>query len=101
MSNYSSYTSVVFVAFGILYGAGFLLAAWVLVRKLMQKQNDMDQNAVKGAQDTQGRIAPEGTPAAVAPVIPVAGKGDPHKKDAEPPIDIDTGFDGGIDGGGI
>ncbi|MCY4143487.1 MAG: hypothetical protein OXG08_07370 [Gammaproteobacteria bacterium] len=101
MNNYSSYTSIVFVAFGILYGAGFLLAAWVLVRKLMQTQNDMDQSAVKGTQDAKGRIATEGTPAAVAPAIPIASKGDSNKKEIEPPIDLDSGFDGGIDGGGI
>lgn len=101
MNSYSSYTSMVFVAFGILYGAGFLLAAWVLVRKLMQKQDEIDQSSVKGSRDTQGRIATEAAPVAVAPAVPVAAKGDSNKKDLDPPIDLGGGFDGGIDGGGI
>lgn len=101
MNSYSSYTSIVFVAFGILYGAGFLLAAWVLVRKLMQKQDEIDQSPVRGSTDTQGRIATPATPAAVAPTVPVATKGDSKKKDLDPPIDLGGGFDGGIDGGGI
>ena len=103
MNGYSSYTSIIFVAFGILYGAGFLIAAWLLVRRLMVKQDQVDHSTtVKGANDTQGRIGPEVAAPAFVPVAPVKSKESSNKKEIEPPIEIDSGFDGGgIDGGGI
>ena len=57
MSGYSSATSIIFIAFGVMYGAGFLIAAWILVRKLLERQKKIDENVVEGAPNPTGLIA--------------------------------------------
>lgn len=101
MSGYSSTSSIIFIAFGVLYGAGFLFAAWILVRKLMESQNKVDQNVVEGAPNPTGLIA---TPVVVGATSPdkSSTKKDSSSKDTpEPSTPIDLGIDSPIDGGGL
>lgn len=47
-------SGIVLLAMGILYGGGFLIGAWVFVRRLSRKQRpDQDQEPSNGA-DTNG-----------------------------------------------
>lgn len=101
MSGYSSTTSIIFVAFGILYGAGFLFAAWILVRKLLERQEKVDQNVVEGAPNTTGLIATPVVVGATAPPKPSNKKESPSREASEPSSPIDLGIDSPIDGGGL
>lgn len=101
MIGYSSTTSIIFIAFGVLYGAGFLIAAWILVRKLLERHKTTNSNVVEGAPNPTGLIA---TPAVVAAAPPnqPSTKKDPSAKDTpEASIPIDLGVDSPVDGGGF
>ena len=104
MIGYSSITSIVFVTFGILYGVGFLVLAWMLVQRLSQKKEPSESSGAPGTYEPQGLIA---TPVAAVAATPSKADDQPSgpkskaKEVPSEPIDINTGFDGGIDGGGF
>lgn len=101
MSGYSSTTSIIFIAFGVLYGAGFLFAAWILVRKLLERQENGDQNVVEGAPNPTGLIATPVVVGATTPDKPSTKKDSTSKDTSEPSKPIDLGIDSPIDGGGF
>ena len=101
MSGYSSITSGIFIAFGVLYGAGFLFAAWILVRKLLERQKQIDGNVVEGAPNPTGLIATPVVVAATTPDEPSTEKDSPKKDTLEPSSPIDLGIDSPVEGGGF
>lgn len=101
MSGYSSTTSIIFIAFGVLYGTGFLVAAWILVRKLLERQKKDEQNVVEGAVHPTGLVAPPIAAGASTPDQPNTKKDPSTKVVSEPVEQIDLGIDGSVDGGGF
>ena len=86
-----SATSIVFVALGLVYGVGFLIAAWVLVTRLIEKQSQYDEKPRPGTYEPSGNIA--------TPVSPKAAT--KPKTDTQPPISEPIDPSGGFDGGGV
>lgn len=101
MSGYSSITSGIFIAFGVLYGAGFLIAAWILVRKLLERQKQIDENVVEGAPHPTGLIATPVVVGAASPDKPSTNKDPSTKEVGESSSPIDLGVDSPSDGGGF
>lgn len=101
MSGYSSTTSIIFIVFGILYGGGFLIAAWILVRKLLERQKNSDQNVVEGAPNPAGLVAPPVVAGASSPDKPKSKDDSPTKSTTESSKPIDLGIEGPTDGGGF
>lgn len=90
-----------FIVFGVLYGAGFLIAAWILVRKLLEKQQSADQNVVEGAPNPTGLVATPVVVGASSPEKHKSKKDSTAKEVAKPSEPIDIGIDSPIDGGGL
>ena len=87
MDGYSSTSSLVFIAFGVVYGFGFLIAAWVIVRRLLRQQKEFDRTS-----QNPGTLEPGTRNAPTIAQKPVAK---PDPKD-QPPVDLGT--PDGVDG---